>query len=50
MDPEKIGFQYPVFLFEGDDTLLVLSRTAYNDAHTFHDANYQTFYRVKLPF
>ena len=47
MDKEKIGYQYPAFVFDGDDMLL-LSRTAFNNAHNFHDSNYQTFYRIKL--
>ena len=44
-DPEKIGFQYVVFDFDGDD-LIYLSRTAINGAHNFHDANYSTFHRI----
>lgn len=41
----KIGFQYADWLFDGDD-LIFLTRTAYNGAHNFHDANYITFYRL----
>lgn len=45
--PEKdVGFQYVTFLIEGDD-LIYDSRTAFNGAHNFHDANYATFHRVK---
>ncbi|MFP4056930.1 MAG: sialidase family protein [Candidatus Brocadiia bacterium] len=48
-DVRKHGFQYPDWLFEGDD-LVVLSRTAYHDglggAHNQHDANLITFHRV----
>lgn len=44
--PEKVGFQYVDFFFEGDD-LLFLCRTALNGAHNFHDANQQTFHRVR---
>lgn len=43
---EAVGFQYPYFLIEGDDIIL-LSRTAMNRAHNFHDANYTTFHRIK---
>ncbi len=43
---EEVGFQYVDFMFDGDD-LLYLCRTAMNEAHNFHDANYQTFHRVK---
>lgn len=46
-DIREVGFQYPVFLFEGSQ-LLVLSRTAWNHAHSFHDSNYITFHRVLL--
>ena len=41
----KTGFQYPVFLFDGED-IIYLSRTAFNGAASFHDANYQTFHRI----
>ena len=41
------AFQYPSVLLEGDE-LLVLSRTAWNGASTFHDANYITFHRFTL--
>lgn len=50
--PDRIAhaFQYPDWLFDGDD-LIVASRTAYDDglggAHNFHDANYLTFHRVR---
>jgi len=45
-DMEKVGFQYVDFEIEGDD-MLILIRTALNNAHNFHDANYSTFYRLK---
>jgi len=45
-DPEKIGFQYTSFIFDGED-ILYLSRTAFNHANNFHDANCQTFGRVR---
>jgi hypothetical protein len=49
-DPVKHAFQYPDWLIEGDD-LVVLSRTAYDDrlggAATAHDANYLTFHRFR---
>lgn len=41
----KTGFQYPDFLFDGDD-IIYLSRTAFNGAASFHDGNCQTFGRV----
>lgn len=47
MDKEKVGYQYPAFVFD-DDEILLLSRTAFNNAHNFHDTNYQTFYKIKL--
>lgn len=46
LDTEKVAFQYVDFLFDGDD-LLFLSRTAFNDAFSFHNSNYCTFHRVK---
>lgn len=44
------AFQYVDWQFDGND-LVTDIRTAYNDgmggAHTFHDANYLTFYRIR---
>ncbi|MCC6681366.1 MAG: exo-alpha-sialidase [Phycisphaeraceae bacterium] len=44
------GFQYPDWLFDGDDMIAVI-RTAYDDglegAHNAHDANFLTFHRFK---
>ncbi len=45
-DPQKIGFQYPTFLFDGED-ILYISRTAYNGADNFHNANCQTIGRIE---
>jgi len=39
---EKIGFQYVDWFFEDED-ILMLCRTAMNDAHNFHDSNYSKF-------
>lgn len=48
-DVKKHGFQYPDWLFDGDD-IVAVSRTAYDDglggAHNYHDANYLTFHRL----
>ena len=44
-DPKMCGFQYVDWMIEGDD-LLWLCRTAINNPHNFHDANYQTFHRL----
>jgi len=41
----EVGYQYPSFIFDGDDILLQV-RTATNGAHNFHDANYQTFHVI----
>lgn len=46
-DPACTGFQYPSAIIEGDNILL-LSRTAFNGACTFHDNNYCTFHRVNV--
>jgi hypothetical protein len=44
------GFQYPDWVFDGDD-LIAAIRTAYDDgvggAHNAHDANYLTFHRFE---
>ena len=49
-DPITHGFQYPDWVFDGDD-MAVLVRTAYDDglggAHNYHDANFLTFHRVE---
>ncbi len=44
---EEVAFQYPSFCFDGGD-LLVLSRTAFHGADSYHNNNYQTFHRVQL--
>lgn len=46
-DREKYGVQYPFGVIDGD-TLYLLIRAAYNDAHSFHDANTQLFARIDL--
>jgi hypothetical protein len=49
-DTKKHGFNYPDWLFDGEDLVAVI-RTAYDDgvggAHNFHDANYMTFHRFR---
>ncbi len=45
-DEKKVGFQYPSFIFDGDD-ILAVSRTALNNAYNFHNANYITFHRIR---
>ena len=40
------GFQYVDWLFDGKDIVFV-SRTAFNGAHTMHDANFLTFHRIR---
>ena len=47
LDPAFDAHQYPDFLVEGD-RLLVLSRTARNGAHNFHDSNCITFHTFML--
>ncbi len=44
--PETTAFQYVDFAFDNDD-IIFLSRTAFNEADSFHDSNYITFHRVK---
>lgn len=43
---DMVGFQYPSFIFDGDD-LLAVSRTAINGAENFHNANFITFHRIR---
>lgn len=45
-DPMHIGFNYPDWIFDGDDILLLV-RTAFGPSFNFHDANYQTFMRIE---
>jgi hypothetical protein len=45
-DPTHVGFQYPDWIFDGEDILLLV-RTAFGRSYNFHDANYQTFHRIK---
>ena len=47
MDKDYVGFQYPSFIFEGDE-ILVLVRTAFDGAESFHDNNYLTFHRISI--
>ncbi len=47
MDENRVAFQYPAFIFDGDG-MLILSRTAFGGARNFHDANYQTLHRITL--
>ncbi len=45
-DPEKYGFQYADFEFDGDD-IIYLCRTAINNPNNYHNSNYSTFHRIK---
>lgn len=47
LDEKKNAFQYPSAILEGNK-LSVLSRTAYNNAASWHDTNYITFHRFSL--
>ena len=44
-DEAKVGFQYVDWLIENDD-IVAVCRTAWRDAHSYHDANYLTFHRL----
>ncbi len=46
-DEQITGFQYPSFILEGDE-MLILSRTAYNGADNFHNSNYITFHKTDV--
>ncbi len=45
-DPAHVAFQYPDWIAEGDD-MLILSRTAFGRSFNFHDSNYITFHRLQ---
>jgi hypothetical protein len=45
-DPKYVGFQYPTFIIDNDDLLLV-SRTALHGAENYHNANMTTFHVVE---
>ncbi|MBK8040447.1 MAG: exo-alpha-sialidase [Verrucomicrobiaceae bacterium] len=42
---EQFGFQYPDFQFDGED-LIFVSRTAWENADDYHNADHLTFHRV----
>ena len=42
---KNIGFQYPDFIFDGDDILYIV-READIEAENYHNANYQTLYKL----
>ncbi len=48
--PEKFGFQYADWQFDGED-IIAVCRTAFDDqtggAHNYHDANFITFHRFE---
>ena len=41
------GFQYPTAFLEGDDAYLLI-RSAFNNAHNFHDSNHMLFTKITL--
>lgn len=45
-DVRRTGFHYVDWLFDGDDLVAVV-RTAFDGAHSAHDANYLTFRRIE---
>lgn len=45
LDSSKNGLQYPDFIIDGDD-LLIVTRTALNGAANFHDSNCSMFKRI----
>jgi len=46
LNPMQVGFQYISSLICGDD-IYFLSRTAFNGARNYHDANYSTFHKIE---
>lgn len=47
MDMQYTAFQYPAAFLEGD-MMYILSRTAFNEPHNFHDSNFSTFHKVNI--
>lgn len=47
LDMAYNGFQYPSFIIENGNVTL-MSRTAFNGAHTFHDSNMMTIHKFKV--
>jgi hypothetical protein len=45
-DPKACGFQYPDWVFDGDD-IVTLTRVGYNMADTHHNSNCITFTRIR---
>lgn len=45
VEPEKIGFQYPAHLLEGDKIRLVI-RSAFNNPSSFHNTNYSLYCEI----
>lgn len=45
MDPAKVGLQYPDWVFDGDDILMLL-RIGFNQADTHHNSNCISFTRI----
>lgn len=45
-DPQYVGFQYPDWIFHGEDIYFV-SRTGFNQSDSFHNSNFTTFHVVK---
>ena len=43
----ETGFQYPSMMI-AKNNIIIISRTAYNGAHSFHDSNMITFHRVEI--
>lgn len=46
MDPAKVGLQYPDWVFDGDDILMLL-RIGFNQADTHHNSNCISFSRIR---
>ena len=46
MDPDRVGLQYPDWVFDGDDILMLL-RIGFNQSDTHHNSNCIGFSRLK---
>ncbi len=47
VDPWTVGFQYPAVLAEKDNLLMVV-RSAFNNANSYHNSNYSLFFKENI--
>ena len=47
IDPERVGYQYPAPLLEGDEMKLLI-RSAFNNPSSFHNSNYLIYCKIDV--